>query len=159
MPGVPTTDHDRHVTDLPGASILLDLFVTSQHLGTLLTKAFDGIDITPAQYAVYSAIGTRSITPTAIGETLGVRAPTLSGYLATMEQRGDLLRVPSATDRRSVTVSLTDAGRTRLEQARASFTAALHATHRQVGEDSDVEAARANLARLDRAIRAATAEL
>lgn len=149
----------RYVTEVPGSNALLDLFVINQHLSELLTRAFDDMEITPSQYAVYSIIGRKSLTPSAIGDLLGVHAPTLSGHLATMEKRGDVHRVRSSTDRRSYTVSLTEAGLARLDRARTRFRRALRATNTALGTGADVAQVRSMLFRLDAAITTAAANL
>jgi|GEM_PF-4695498 len=149
----------RTVTDLPGGNVALDLFVVNQHLGALLSRALDGLDMSPAQYAVYSAIGRHSLTPTLIGEKLGIRPPTLSGHLSAMEARGDLARIRSTTDRRSVSVSLTEQGLASFDEARTRFRRAIRAVNARLGDAAAIDQVRATLARVDSAVREACEQL
>lgn len=142
------------VLDQRGGNVVLDLFVLHQHLGGLLTAALEPTGVTPAQYAVYSQLGQRDQTPSELGRTLGLPLPTLSGYLATMERRGDIARTRSDRDGRSHVVALTDDGRARLEECRPRMRQVVAALNAELGGRDAAEGVREVLAGLDDAIRA-----
>ena len=151
----PQPPHRSRVVDQPGGNVALDLFVVSQHLGALLDRAFDGTGITPSQYAVYSQLGQRTMTPRQLTEILGVRPTTLSGYLATMERRGHVWRQRHESDGRSTWLGLTAPGREQMEACRARMRAAVRVLNAQLGGAAAVDAMRDQLALLDHALVAA----
>lgn len=151
----PNATHRARVVDQPGGNVALDLFVVSQHLGTLLDRAFDGTGITPSQYAVYSQLGQRTMTPRQLTEILGVRPATLSGYLATMQRRGHVWRQRHESDGRSTWLGLTAPGREQMEACRARMRVAVRVLNAQLGGAAAVEAMRTQLAVLDQALIAA----
>jgi DNA-binding MarR family transcriptional regulator len=135
----------RFVLDEPGGNVALDLFVIDQHLGSFLARAFGTIGISPAQYAVYARLLAGPRTPGELCEALGLRPPTLSGYLSAMERRGHLHRRPDEHDRRSVVLSLTDSGRSQARRGRERMAVAVEALHRHLGSAEAVREVRATL--------------
>ncbi|QIG41695.1 MarR family transcriptional regulator [Nocardioides anomalus] len=135
-----------------GGNVALDLFVVGQHLGALLEEALAESGLSPAQYAVYSQVADGSTSPKALIEALGLRPATLSGYLNAMEARGDLERTRDPADRRAHRLALTEQGAARHAVARTAFRRALRAVDRRLARDGSVAQARAELARIDRAL-------
>ena len=159
MPASSRRSAARYVLDQAGGNVALDLFVLDQHLGSFLARAFEGSGVTPSQYAVYAQLLVGSRTPGELCETLGLRPPTLSGYLTAMDARGHLTRSRSEHDRRSTTLSLTSSGREQARQAQARMRRAVTVLHDQIGGPSTLESVRATLGRLDAAVTSAEAEL
>jgi len=92
-------------------SLLFDVFALNQAVGRFLADAMRHGPLTPAEYAVYSAIfELEAATPTALGVRLGMRLTTFIDQLRVMERRGHARRVPHPTDRRSYRVVLTADG-------------------------------------------------
>jgi DNA-binding MarR family transcriptional regulator len=149
----------RAVVDQRGGNVALDLFVLSQHLGQFLDHAFDGSGLTPSLYAVYSQLAQAPKTPRQLGDVLGVRPPTLSGYLATMDKRGHLSRTPHQSDGRSTWLELTAAGREQWQNGRVRMRFAVRALNAQLGGADGVQAVRSRLAELDNALLAAAERL
>ena len=154
----------RQVTQEPvrqiGASdgtLLLDLLVMERAVGDLLDAALGETGVRPVEYAVYSQLGKGPLTPRELSTLLGLRPSTLTGVLRAIEQRGDTRRAVDPDDRRSYRLTLTAAGRRRLERARSRFRVALDLLHAELPDDPGQ--ARAMLARIDAAMTRATAAL
>jgi DNA-binding MarR family transcriptional regulator len=146
----------RFVLDQPGGNLALDLFVLSQHLGSMLEAAFVGTGVKPSQYAVYAQIAERERTPRQIGQTLGLAPATVSNYLNAIERRGHLVRTPSDADRRSHTVALTPSGVAKWQECRERMRTAVRELNARVGSAPERDALRAALGGLDEAILAVT---
>jgi DNA-binding MarR family transcriptional regulator len=90
--------------------------------------------LTPAEYAVYSAIfELESATPTALAARLGMRLTTFMDQLRLVEERGHARRLRHPRDGRSYLVTLTATGleahraaNRQFEAAYSAFTARLH---------------------------------
>lgn len=136
------------VVDQPGGNLTLDLFVLEQRLGSYLEAALAGVGVTPAQYAVYSQLASGATTPGSLMEILGLRAGTLSGYLAAMERRGDLSRVRNPADGRSALLTLTEQGQERRRACRLRMARAVRLLDRHLGGPDRVTALRRDLGRV-----------
>jgi DNA-binding MarR family transcriptional regulator len=147
------TTESGPVLDQPGGNLALDIFVLDQHIGALLELVFKGTGVSPAQFAVYSQLARGTSTPKALREVLGIRPATLSGYLSAMEDRGDLLRRRDTSDRREHRLALTERGRATRDACRAKFRKAIQALNSELGGAQNVEAVRATLGQVDRAIQ------
>jgi DNA-binding MarR family transcriptional regulator len=108
---------------------------------------------------VYSQLAPAPKTPRQLGDLLGVRPPTLSGYLATMDKRGHLSRTPHQRDGRSTWLELTPAGRDQWQNGRVRMGFAVRALNAQLGGAGGVPAVRSRLAELDDALLAAVQRL
>jgi DNA-binding MarR family transcriptional regulator len=128
------------VTDRPesgpaalGTSLLFDVFAVNQAVGRMLAAAMRDGPLTPAEYALYSAIfELEAASPTAIANRLGMRLTTFMDHLRTILERGHARRIDHPTDGRSYRVVLTAAGlaahrdaNRRFETASRAFLAAL----------------------------------
>ena len=106
----------------PGTSLLFDVFATNQAVARLLAAAMRDGPLTPAEYAVYSAIfELEAATPTNLAVRLGMPLSTLVDQLRNLEGRGHAARLPHPTDGRSYRVVLTAAGREAHRAANAGF--------------------------------------
>lgn len=106
-------------------SLLFDVFAASQAVGRLLAKAMRHGPLTPAEYAIYSAVfELEAATPTALATRLGMPLTTFVDQLRVMERRAHAARLPHPTDRRSYRVVLTALGRDAHRAANAGFEAA-----------------------------------
>jgi DNA-binding MarR family transcriptional regulator len=152
-PVTPSTDRQLAVAE---GNLVLDLFVLQQRVGELMEVALSGTGVRPAEYAVYSQLGTASLTPREISLRLGLTASTLSGILGAIGRRGDVRRRDNPDDGRSYRVELTPAGRARLRTCRTAFRAALRELESALPRPA--EELRAGLAAIDEATaRAITA--
>lgn len=94
-----------------GTSLLFDVFALNQAVGGMLTAAMRDGPLTPAEYAVYSAVfELEAATPTQLAARLGMRLTTFMDQLRLLESRGHARRVDHPTDGRSYRVVLTAAG-------------------------------------------------
>ena len=125
---------ERHGHGGPLAtSLLFDVFALNQAVGRLLANAMRDGPLTPAEYAVYSAIfELESATPTALAARLGMRLTTLLDQLRLIEDRGHARRLRHPRDGRSYLVALTGTGleahraaNRQFEAAYSAFTASL----------------------------------
>lgn len=82
-----------------------------------------GLGLTPLQLDLLIAVGelpasAGPATPGVLAREVGVRQPTATEALATLEHKGRIRRGADATDRRRTVVELTDAGRAAVTEAR-----------------------------------------
>lgn len=94
-----------------GTSLLFDVFALNQAVGGMLTAAMRDGPLTPAEYAVYSAVfELEAAAPTQLAARLGMRLTTFMDQLRLLEGRGHARRADHPTDGRSYRVVLTAAG-------------------------------------------------
>jgi DNA-binding MarR family transcriptional regulator len=155
MDGHRTENPRRYVVEQQGANLALDLFVVDQHLGSLMDASLAGTGVTGTLFAVYSQLAVGPRTPGQLSEVLGIRPTTLSGYLATMARSGHTARVRNERDGRSSLISLTGAGRAKVRECRPLVRRVIRAIDGAIGSSSEVDQARALLARIDDALQAA----
>ena len=117
-------------------SLLFEVFALNQAVGRFLAEAMRGGPLTPAEYAVYSAIfELESATPTALAARLGMRLTTFADQLRQMESRGHARRLPNPRDGRSQLVTLTAAGLEAHRAANRLFEAAYATFLEELGGD------------------------
>ena len=93
--------------DALDTSLLFEVFALNQAVGRFLAYAMRDGPLTPAEYAVYSAMfELESGTPTALAARLGMRLTTFMDQLRLVERRGHARRLPNPADRRSYRVVL-----------------------------------------------------
>ena len=97
--------------------------------------------------------GDRACGVRELADAAGIASPTATRTLDGLERDGLVVRRPSPTDRRSVLVELTDAGRARVEAARKVARAARVELYRRLDAGEREEAERI-LRRLAEIIRA-----
>lgn len=116
-------------------SILFDVFVLNQAVGRLLATAMRDGPLTPAEYAVYSAIfELEAASPTELAARLGMRLTTFMDQLRLIEGRGHARRLDNPKDRRSYRVVLTATGLDVHRAANRLFEAAYQAFIRRLPE-------------------------
>ncbi|SEH01698.1 DNA-binding transcriptional regulator, MarR family [Nonomuraea solani] len=75
--------------------------------------------LTPTQFATLAAVERHSgITPGELAELEKVQPPSMTRVIAALEERGLLARTPHPTDRRQVTVTVTEAAQKLLKEER-----------------------------------------
>jgi DNA-binding MarR family transcriptional regulator len=142
---------------VPEGNLILDLFVLHQRVGELMDVALAGTGVRPSEFAVYSQLGPRAMTPRELSSRLGLTASTLSGLLAAIERRGDVCRRDNPDDGRSYRVELTEPGRVRLRECRTAFRRALRRLDRELTRPADE--LRAGLLEIDTAAAATISAL
>src|ERR1700741_5306890 len=80
-------------------------------------------DLSIIQTRLLGVLRDRKPTMQELARFLGLDKSSVTGLVDRAERRGLVARVPSATDRRAVLVSLTDDGRSLISQASAGFEA------------------------------------
>jgi len=90
--------------------------------GTLERRAAEH-DVSMTQTRLLGVLRDRTPTINELAKLLALDKSSTSGLVARAERRGLVARIPSTTDRRSVEVALTDAGRSLVAQVSASFEA------------------------------------
>ena len=145
-------------SDSPATSILFGVFALNQAVGRFLAEAMRTGPLTPADYAVYSAIfELEAASPTRIAARLGMRLTTFVDRLRELERRGHARRLPHPTDGRSYRVVLTADGLAVHRAANVQFERAHAAFEAELGEEADT--ASAILARLQSAANRAAVTL
>ena len=119
-------------------SLLFDVFALNQAVGRMLAEAMRGGPLTPAEYAVYSAIfELEAASPTELAGRLGMRLTTFTDQLRAMEGRGHARRLAHPTDGRSYRVVLTADGLAAHRAANALFEEAAQRYARTLAVDED----------------------
>ena len=90
--------------------------------GTLERRAAEH-DVSMIQTRLLGVLRDRRPTINELAQLLALDKSSTSGLVDRAERRGLVVRIPSTTDRRSVKVTLTDAGRSLVAQVSASFEA------------------------------------
>lgn len=76
--------------------------------------------LTPTQFATLAAVDRHGgITPGGLAELEKVQPPSMTRVIAALEERGLVSRSPHPTDRRQVTVTVTEAAKKLLKEERA----------------------------------------
>jgi MarR family transcriptional regulator, lower aerobic nicotinate degradation pathway regulator len=89
----------------------------------MLERRAAGHDLSMAQVRLLGVLRDRTPTMNELARLLGLDKSSMTGLVDRAERRGLVARVPSATDRRSVLVSLTDDGRSLVSRAAVGFEA------------------------------------
>lgn len=96
---------------LSSPSLFFEVYALGQAVRRLLADAMASSPLTPAEYAIYSAIfEDERLTPTRMARRLGMPLTTAMDHIARLEALGHVRRTVSATDRRATLVSLTASG-------------------------------------------------
>lgn len=105
--------------DSPAQEVYLSLWRTYDRLRALEDALFSELDLTPQQYNVLrilQATSPRPLPTLKISERLISRAPDITRMIDKLQQRGFVDRVRSEEDRRTVFVTITDAGKQLLDE-------------------------------------------
>ncbi|MBX7548566.1 MarR family transcriptional regulator [Streptomyces sp. NPDC004232] len=104
-----------------------DLRVVFSRLRRRLREVAQDTDLSPSQESALTLVGKHgAATASALAATEGVRPQSMATTLAALEQQGLILRAPDPADGRRQLVTLTEAGRARVEgnrQARSEWLA------------------------------------
>lgn len=131
-------------------SLLFDVYALNQSVARFLDEALASGPLTPAEYAIYSAIfELEAASPTMIAARLGLRLTTFMDRLRSMDERGHTRRLEQPADRRSYLVALTTDGLAAHRAANALFERA-HAAF-----DVELEVSGADAKRAFQAVREA----
>jgi DNA-binding MarR family transcriptional regulator len=126
------------------AALASALRVSLARLNRRLRKQAAGHALTPTQLAILSSVERNgSMTPGELAEREKVQPPSMTRVIAKLEERGLLARSPHPTDRRQVTVSVTEAGTSLLKEERRLKEAWLHQRIKELtpGERASLRAA------------------
>ncbi|MBB5775238.1 MarR family transcriptional regulator [Nonomuraea angiospora] len=107
-------------TDLRSdAGLASALRVSLARLTRRLRRQAAAHSLTPTQFATLAAVERHSgITPGELAELEKVQPPSMTRVIAALEERGLLSRSPHPTDRRQVTVTVTEAAEKLLKEER-----------------------------------------
>ncbi|WP_245740477.1 MarR family winged helix-turn-helix transcriptional regulator [Nonomuraea maritima] len=91
------------------AGLASALRVSLARLNRRLRRQAAAHTLTPTQFATLAAVDRHSgITPGELAELEKVQPPSMTRVIAALEERGLVTRTPHPTDRRQVTVSVTE---------------------------------------------------
>ena len=131
-------------------SLLFELYAASRASSELIHAAMADAPLTPEEYAVYSVIFDEGPhAPTELARRTGMPPTSMSHFVRSMLERGHAERAPSAEDRRSYRIVLTQAGLQAHAASSAAFEEANDRFIRALAVDE--EAARAMLRAIGRA--------
>ncbi|MET7463460.1 MarR family transcriptional regulator [Nonomuraea sp. NPDC005501] len=111
---------NQQQTDLRSdAGLALALRVSLARLTRRLRRQAAVHTLTPTQFATLAAVDRHSgITPGELAELEKVQPPSMTRVIAALEERGLVSRTPHPTDRRQVTVTVTEAAQKLLKEER-----------------------------------------
>ncbi|GAA2209799.1 MarR family transcriptional regulator [Nonomuraea monospora] len=101
------------------AGLASALRVSLARLNRRLRRQAAAHSLTPTQFATLAAVERHSgITPGELAELEKVQPPSMTRVIAALEERGLVARTPHPTDRRQVTVSVTEDAEKLLKEER-----------------------------------------
>ena len=113
---------DRPSSSDPPTSLLFDVFALNQAIGRMLDAFMADSPLSPAEYALYSAIfELESVTLSTLASRLGMPLTTVIDQVARLEARGHVARMQDPSDRRAKRVVLTAEGLAAHRAANVSF--------------------------------------
>jgi DNA-binding MarR family transcriptional regulator len=115
---------DHEVTHAEFAEALKSLFRAARRARGRPRSSADSLSLNQLQL-LDGFSDTSELTVTRLSEIAQVSSPTVTRMLDCLERDGYVERKHSAKDRRTVIVTLTDRGRTQLQNKRAEFDAAM----------------------------------
>jgi DNA-binding MarR family transcriptional regulator len=122
--------------------IIFLLYGAYQRAGQLVSLALAGTGIAPEDAAIYNVLErTGTVTPTQLGEALGMAPSTVTYRTKGLVERGHLERVDIPDDGRSAMLALTPAGLRAWREVLPGFVATLRAAEDRL-EIRHVEAGR-----------------
>ncbi len=104
--------------DITAVSSFLHLLRVATDLSTALDTCLSKHGLLQGRWWVLILLmreGSRTSTPSALADKAGVTRATMTGLIDGLEQSGLVVRVYKKDDRRSVLISLTDAGQAKLD--------------------------------------------
>lgn len=110
----PTPIADSCLSDHVGFQLRLAQMVSFKDL----TNALAPLGLKPTDFSVLALVGSQpGLRQQAVGEQLRIQRPNMVSLLDSLEQRGLIIRVAVANDRRSHALSLTPEGEALLKRA------------------------------------------
>ncbi|MFF0307158.1 MarR family winged helix-turn-helix transcriptional regulator [Streptosporangium sp. NPDC004379] len=110
---------DQRASLRSDAGLASALRVSLARLNRRLRRQAAGHSLTPTQLATLAAVERHSgITPGELAELEKVQPPSMTRVTAVLDERGLVSRTPHPTDRRQVTLSVTEAGSALLKEER-----------------------------------------
>jgi DNA-binding MarR family transcriptional regulator len=101
------------------AGLASALRVSMARLTRRLRRQAAAHSLTPTQFATLAAVERHSgITPGELAELEKVQPPSMTRVIAALEERGLVARTPHPTDRRQVSVTVTESAQTLLKEER-----------------------------------------
>jgi DNA-binding MarR family transcriptional regulator len=123
-------------------SLLFEVFALNQAVGRLLADAMGDGPLSPADYAIYSAVfELEAASPTELSRRLGMRLTTFVDRLREVERRGHARRIEHPTDGRSYLVVLTAEGLAAHRAANLLFERAAAAVAIEVADEREARSA------------------
>jgi DNA-binding MarR family transcriptional regulator len=137
-------------------TVLLQLWTAAHMAERLVAEHLQRAGMSDEHFALLSRIALDGpVTPTALAAGMGVPATTLADAVRRLEQRGEIGRLPHPADGRSHLLTLSSAGRERVEAAAPVVWEALEELRAMLGvPPEEVESA---MDELHRSLRAVTA--
>lgn len=137
--------------------LMLQPFVVSQLVGTVIEGVVEGSDVSASEFAVTSSLASLpGVTPTELASILGLSPTTLSAMIKRLERRGQILRTQHPEDGRSYVLTLTAAGRATNRRNVERFAKAMERVRANL--DLEAEDVLEPMRRLEAALRTTLAE-
>ena len=137
------------------STVLLQLWTAAHMAERLVAEHMERVGVSDEQFALLSRIALDGpVTPTVLAAEMGVPPTTLADAVRRLDERGEIERLPNPADGRSHLLTLSAAGRERVEAAAPAVGSALEElrAHLRVPPE-EVEAA---MEELHSSLRAAT---
>lgn len=130
-------------------SVLFDVYALAQRTRSLLDVALDAAPLTPARYAMYSAVHEHGpLSASDLARVVGMPVTSVHDEVSAMARRGHVERRRDVRDRRAVLLRLTADGAAAHEATRVAFEVAVSAVERRLGRPvADVRDVLADLGR------------
>jgi DNA-binding MarR family transcriptional regulator len=143
------------VAGLRRPTVLLQLWTAAHMAERLVAEHMERAGLSDEQFALLSRIALdEPMTPTALAAEMGVPLTTLADAVRRLDERGEIERLPNPRDGRSHLLTLSAAGRARVNAAAPVVWAAVEELYKHLGlPPEEVEAAMDDL---HRSLREAT---
>jgi DNA-binding MarR family transcriptional regulator len=100
-------------------TVLLQLWTAAHMAERLVAEHLERLGVSDEQFALLSRIALDGpVTPTALAAQMGVPLTTLADAVRRLDARGEIERLPNPEDGRSHLLTLSAAGRARVQAAR-----------------------------------------
>jgi DNA-binding MarR family transcriptional regulator len=100
-------------------TVLLQLWTAAHMAERLVAEHLERLGVSDEQFALLSRIALDGpVTPTALAAQMGVPLTTLADAVRRLDARGEIERLPNPEDGRSHLLTLSTAGRARVQAAR-----------------------------------------
>jgi DNA-binding MarR family transcriptional regulator len=137
-------------------TVLLQLWTAAHMAERLVAEHLERLGVSDEQFALLSRIALDGpVTPTALAAQMGVPLTTLADAVRRLDARGEIERLPNPEDGRSHLLTLSAAGRARVQAARPAVVGSVEDVRKHLELPlEDVDAAMEDLHRsLQQAVR------